>query len=141
MDTLGIWMNLTAALTKECDWKSICKLSIAFGNEYIDYYNKEMPKPTKRGDVLKIRVHDCGEDINVSTCVVANITKKKNMVSLELHYLVCSEDDTVLACPLIRVNNRSIPSKHYIMLEPSDLFCGHYKQEHFFGSIEFTKIM
>jgi hypothetical protein len=165
MNTLATWMNLTAALTAQEDWKTICKLSIAFGNEYIDYYNKEMPKPIKRGDVFKIRTYDSVPqedktelDIDVHKCVIANITKKKQKdntykYSVGFHHLVGSgfdsdsdypdsDDNIVLACPLVRPScEKSIPLTCYVVLSETEMFCESLKFEHFFGSIEYKKIM
>lgn len=151
MDTLANWMSLTTCLVRDEDWRTICRLSIAFGREYIDYYNRHFPIPHKRGDVFWIKNDDLRiESGDVTTCVhnymLANITRKKQednsyKYRLGMHRLVDSDsEEVVLACPFIRPDRKTIPIVYYITMTQHQMFYAELRYEHYFGCIEYKKI-
>ena len=161
MDTLGIWMNLTSALTRESDWKSIFNLSAAFGKDYMDYCAKNMPTPLKIDDVVSVHMtpyelarttsrercleDEDEDDIGIKlNYIVQDVRECDGVYMVTFHDLIHTreEDETIVACPLRRYNGTgpSNPVCLEVVFTETDMFSESIIQEHFFGKMEYVRV-
>lgn len=157
MDTLAIWMNLTSALTKDSDWKSIFNLSTAFGKDYLDYYTNNMPTPLKVDDVISVRMTSCdlGSDgileeededkIGIRlNYIVAGVRACDGVYRVTFHDLIHmrGDEEMIVACPLRRQNGTgpSNPMCMDVIFTEKDMFSESIIQDHFFGKMEYVRV-
>lgn len=147
MDTLGIWMNITCALCRESDWKTICKMSIAYGKDYIRFYNENMPTPLKINDIYQLRTEiNCKNktEINTHNVIIRKITQNNGKYEILMHHLLEpdeEENEIIIACPLVRSGkNKSIPMYFSVIFDEKELYSNFICHEHFFGQIIYKRI-
>ncbi len=102
MDTFGIYTNIISAFSQSEDWKSACKLSIAYGKNYTRDFKRMCATPIKRGEIVRISF-----DTQEKYYIVASISysrKKPSHNKIELHRLCdpCDFSNGTLASPLNR---------------------------------------
>lgn len=141
-------MTLCQTLAAESDWKTMCKMSIAYGKDYIKYYSENMPTPIKVGDIFRVQTEieysHKPPEVNTHNTIVVNIEKIHDIYRVRMHHLldpVCDSDEIIVACPLVRnTKQKSIPMYFFVVFNETEMYSNYIKADHFFGKIIYNRI-
>lgn len=138
MNTFGIYTNIISALSQSEDWKSACKLSIAYGKNYTRDFKKMCATPIKRGEIVRISFGEIHKYYIVAS--ISYSRKKPSHNKVELHRLY---DHESLASPLNRsqLTGVSCPDTFKIPYDDKkDLFKKRINFIDVFGQVVFERL-
>jgi hypothetical protein len=88
MDNFATYFNIANNFAHIEDYKSLFNLSIAFGKEYVDYYNSLYPKPISPGDIITLSHEAIGKKYSYIVSKISVERKNAGTSSISIHKIV-----------------------------------------------------
>ena len=116
MDNFATYFNIANSFAQIEDYKSLFNLSIAFGKEYVDYYNSLYPRPMSQGDIVTISHEAIGKKCVYIVSKISTERKNKESSAISIHRIV---DKDVIASEYEK--NRRTGKTHPIQFKIRDV--------------------
>ena len=88
MDNFATYFNIASSFADIEDYKSLFNLSVAFGKEYIDYYNSKYPRPMYPGDIITISHEAIGKKCSYIVSKISAERKDAETSAISIHRIV-----------------------------------------------------